>query len=175
MAAALHPNCARSPELVASALLAAGETGADRALTALAVLVSADPAAMEEFVAALGLAAAQRDAVMRAARQAPGLPVALGAEPRPSDLHALLAGEPPEVLALALALGAPAEPVQRFLAEVRDVALEIDGDDLVETGLQPSEVIGRALEETLRRKLDGEVSGRDQELRTALELAREGK
>ena len=124
---------------------------------------------------ALGLAAARRDAAMRAARLAPGLPVALGAEPRASDLHALLAGEPPEALALALALGAPAEPVQRFLADVRDVRLEIDGDDLVQTGLAPSEAIGRALAETLRRKLDGQVSGRDQELSTALELAREGQ
>ena len=32
--------------------------------------------------------------------------------------------------------------------------------------------IGRALEETLRRKLDGLVRGRDDELRTAVELAR---
>jgi hypothetical protein len=32
--------------------------------------------------------------------------------------------------------------------------------------------IGRALAETLRRKLDGLVNGRDEELETALELAR---
>jgi hypothetical protein len=33
--------------------------------------------------------------------------------------------------------------------------------------------IGRALEETLRRKLDGVIGGRDQELEIALLLARE--
>ena len=37
-----------------------------------------------------------------------------------------------------------------------------------------SPAVGRALRETLRRKLDGEVSGREEELRTALALAREG-
>ena len=33
--------------------------------------------------------------------------------------------------------------------------------------------MGRALDETLNRKLDGLVSGRDEELETALLLARE--
>ena len=172
VAGALHPDMRADPELVASALLGAGEAGADPALTALAALVSADPAALEPFVSGLGLTASQRDALLRAARQAPALPVALGAEPPPSMLHALLAHEPPEALALALALGAPAEPVQRFLTNLRDVRLEIGGEDLLHAGVPPSEAIGRALDGTLRRKLDGEVSGRDEELRTALALAR---
>jgi hypothetical protein len=38
--------------------------------------------------------------------------------------------------------------------------------------VRPSPALGRALEETLRRKLDGQVSGRDEELALALELAR---
>ena len=49
--------------------------------------------------------------------------------------------------------------------------LEIGGDDLLAAGVPESPAIGRALEETLRRKLDGEVAGRDEELRAALELA----
>ena len=134
--------------------------------------MSADAAAIEPFVSGLGLPAARREAVLRAARQGPALPVALGADPRPSDLHALLASEPPEAVALALALGAPGEPVQRFISDLRGTRLEIGGDDLVRAGVLPSAAIGRALEETLRRKLDGEVSGRDEELRTALALAK---
>ena len=157
---------------MASALLNAGETGADGALTALAALVSSDPVALGPFVSDLGLAASARDAVIRAASAAPSLPAALRDGPRPSEVHALLAGEPPETLALALALGAPAGVVQRFIASLRDTRLEISGQDLVDSGLAPSEAIGRALEETLRRKLDGEVAGREEELRTALELAR---
>ncbi len=65
--------------------------------------------------------------------------------------------------------------VLRFLTSLRDVRLEITGDDLLAAGVPASPAIGRALEETLRRKLDGEVSGRDEELRTALELARGGR
>ena len=42
--------------------------------------------------------------------------------------------------------------------------LEIDGDDLLAAGVPEGPALGRALEETLRRKLDGLVSGRDEEL-----------
>ena len=52
------------------------------------------------------------------------------------------------------------------------MAVEIGGDDLVAAGVEPSAAIGRALEETLRRKLDGRVAGREEELRCALGLAR---
>jgi tRNA nucleotidyltransferase (CCA-adding enzyme) len=90
----------------------------------------------------------------------------------PSELAALLGGEPPEALALALALGAPAELVMRWVSELSRVSLEIGGADLLAHGVPEGPAIGRALEETLRRKLDGLVSGRDEELETALELAR---
>jgi len=136
--------------------------------------VSEAPAALEPFVSGLGLAASERDAVLRAARNAPSLPAALRAGPRPSEVYALLDPEPPETLALALALGAPGALVQRFIAALRGTHLEIGGQDLVDAGVPPSEAVGRALDETLRRKLDGEVAGRDEELRTALELARGG-
>jgi hypothetical protein len=52
------------------------------------------------------------------------------------------------------------------------VRLEITGDDLVAAGVDPSPAVGLALKETLRRKLDGEVAGRDEELRFALDVAR---
>jgi tRNA nucleotidyltransferase (CCA-adding enzyme) len=52
------------------------------------------------------------------------------------------------------------------------VRLEITGYDLVEAGVPESPELGRALDETLRRKLDGQVTGRDQELELALALAR---
>ncbi len=61
----------------------------------------------------------------------------------------------------------------RYLSELSGVRLEITGDDLRDSGVPESPAIGRALDETLRLKLDGQVSGRDQELRTAIELARE--
>jgi tRNA nucleotidyltransferase (CCA-adding enzyme) len=61
--------------------------------------------------------------------------------------------------------------VLRWITELSGVTLEIGGADLLAEGVPEGPAIGRALEETLRRKLDGLVSGRDDELRTALELA----
>jgi tRNA nucleotidyltransferase (CCA-adding enzyme) len=110
--------------------------------------------------------------VMRAAVKGPQLASTLRNELAPSAVHAVLSCEPPEALALALARGAPGEPMLSYLADLRGVRLEISGDDLLEAGVPESPELGRALEETLRRKLDGELSGRDEELRVALALAR---
>ena len=65
-----------------------------------------------------------------------------------------------------------AEWLDRYLEEWRDLALEIDGEALIAAGIPQGPAIGRGLEEALRRKLDGEISGRDQELALALEVAR---
>ncbi len=169
---ALHPALRADSDLLASAKLGATETGADPALTALAALCSEAPDALEPWVERLGLSAGARDAVLRAARRAPALAEELRADMRPSQLHALLTPEPPEALALALALRAPAEPVLEFVSRLRGTRLEIGGADLLAAGVRESPALGRALEQTLARKLDGELDGRDDELRTALELAR---
>ncbi|HYP48006.1 MAG TPA: hypothetical protein VEQ61_05155, partial [Thermoleophilaceae bacterium] len=92
---------------------------------------------------------------------------------KPSELHDLLAGEPLEALALALAMRAPSDPVLSWVGGLAGVALEISGADLLRAGVAEGPALGRALEETLRRKLDGEVAGREQELSLALSLARE--
>lgn len=58
---------------------------------------------------------------------------------------------------------------------VRDwarVKLEIGGDDLVAAGVPQGPAVGRGLDEALRRKLDGEISGRAEELEVALAAAR---
>jgi tRNA nucleotidyltransferase (CCA-adding enzyme) len=91
---------------------------------------------------------------------------------RPSEAIALVAGHDPVELALARALGA--EWLDRYLAEWRGVVLEIDGADLIASGVAQGPAIGRGLGEALRRKLDGEVGGREQELAVALEAARSG-
>jgi tRNA nucleotidyltransferase (CCA-adding enzyme) len=169
----LHPALDADPELAAAAALGASETGADRRLAALAALVSRAPDELEPWLDTLALGRGDRTRVAAAARQGPSLPRALRADPPPSAVHALLRCEPAETLAVALAHGAPAGPIQRFLADLRDVHLEITGDDLVAEGVPESPAIGRALDETLRMKLDGRLSGgREEELRTALEIAR---
>jgi tRNA nucleotidyltransferase (CCA-adding enzyme) len=169
---ALDSALEAEPELVASAALVAGEVGADRALAGLAALVSADPAALAGWVNGLGLTAPRRDAALRAAASAPVLVRQLAADAAPSRLYDLLAGEPPESLALALALGAPPEPVLRWARELSRVQLEIAGHDLLEAGVEQGPAVGRGLSAALRRKLDGEISGRNEELQAAIQGAR---
>jgi tRNA nucleotidyltransferase (CCA-adding enzyme) len=170
---ALHPALDPDPEQVASAALGAVTLGANQVTSELAAMVVENPQELDLWVAALPLEARDRDAVARAARVAPRLCTALRErEHTPSELRALLGSEPPEALALALALGAPSEPVLRGTTSLSSVGLEIGGDDLLAAGVPEGPAIGRALEETLRRKLDGLVDGRDEELETALALAR---
>lgn len=171
---ALHPALSADADLVAGAALGAGETGADRVLAALAALVASAPRELAGWLGDLGLDRDRRERVQRAATRGPDLAEAVADDTPASRLHELLWPEPPEALALALASGAPGEPVLRYLADLRHRRLEITGDDLRAEGVPESPAIGRALESTLRRKLDGEVSGREDELRMAIELAREG-
>jgi tRNA nucleotidyltransferase (CCA-adding enzyme) len=91
---------------------------------------------------------------------------------QPSEGVSLAARRDPLELVLARALGA--EWLDRYLGEWRGVALEIDGTDLIEAGVSPGPALGRGLQEALRRKLDGEANGREQELAVALEAARDG-
>jgi tRNA nucleotidyltransferase (CCA-adding enzyme) len=169
---ALHPALDPDPELVASASLGAAAIGAERGLAALAALCAAAPEELDLWIAGLQLEAGERDAVSRAARVGERLARTLHErEHTPSELYDLLARQPPEALALALAFGAPSEPVLRWVTELSGVRLEIGGGDLTAAGIPEGPAIGRALDETLRRKLDGLVSGREQELRAALEVA----
>jgi tRNA nucleotidyltransferase (CCA-adding enzyme) len=169
---ALHPALAADPELVASAALGAAALKSDRTPAALAALIAGAPAELAGWLGELGLEAPVRDGALRAARDAPLLARELRRDLRPSELYAVLRDEPPEALALALALRAPPEPVLRFATELAGVRLEITGDDLIAAGIPEGPAIGRALEETLRRKLDGELAGREEELRAALGAAR---
>ncbi len=89
---------------------------------------------------------------------------------KPSRAADLARGHDPVELVLARALGA--EWLDRYLSEWRGVRLEIDGEDLIRAGVPQGPQVGRGLDEALRRKLDGEIAGRDEELRAALEAAR---
>ncbi len=129
-------SCAQAASSLSSAvaeLLAAapwGERGAPRAGRC--------------FAAALGPRAARR----RWPRRAPSVPRRRSRWPR---------GHDPVELVLARALGA--EWLDRYLAEWREVTLEIDGADLIAAGVPPGPGAGAGPEEALRRKLDGEIDG----------------
>ena len=90
---------------------------------------------------------------------------------RPSEAVELARGRGGIELALARALGA--EWLDRYVSEWRDVGLEITGEDLLAAGVSQGPALGRGLDAALRRKLDGEISGREDELRAALDAAQE--
>jgi tRNA nucleotidyltransferase (CCA-adding enzyme) len=172
---ALYPCLLCDPERAASAALAAIEIGADRALAVLAALIAPDADALHPWLDRLAFTRSERERVARAAASGPHLAHTLRADMAPSELHSLLRHEPLEALAVALAWSAPGEPVMRYVSDLRDARLEVTGADLIAAGVPESPALGAALEETLRRKLDGEVAGRDDELRLAIALAREGE
>jgi hypothetical protein len=58
----------------------------------------------------------------------------------------------------------------RYFDELREVRLEISGADLADLGLAESPQVGEVLDQVLRRKLNGELDGREAELAAAREL-----
>jgi tRNA nucleotidyltransferase (CCA-adding enzyme) len=88
---------------------------------------------------------------------------------RPSEAVRLAVPWDPSQLLVARALGA--EWLDLYAQEWRHVHLEISGEDLLEAGIPEGPAIGHGLEAALSGKLDGELSGRDEELRIALAAA----
>ena len=110
----------------------------------------------------------RRRSAAESPRRVSSPPPSRRAPPRPSSCAR---GRSGVELALARALGA--EWLDRYVAEWRGVRLEIDGRDLIAEGVAEGPAVGRGLREALRAKLDGEVHGREEELRAALAAARE--
>jgi tRNA nucleotidyltransferase (CCA-adding enzyme) len=73
---------------------------------------------------------------------------------------------------LALALEDRPE-LRDYFERLRDVRLEIGGEDLAALGLPESPRVGEVLEELRRRKLNGELDGRESELAAARGLIEE--
>jgi tRNA nucleotidyltransferase/poly(A) polymerase len=82
---------------------------------------------------------------------------------------ALLAGRSPEAALLALAERDSTE-LRDWFTRLRNIRLDISGADLAELGLPESPRVGEVLEELRRRKLRGELDGRESELAAAREL-----
>jgi tRNA nucleotidyltransferase (CCA-adding enzyme) len=119
----------------------------------------------------LGLEAAERDVIIATATRAPSLARSLAAAERPSEVANAALGAPPELVALAGALG-PAETAADWLEHLRHVGLEISGRDLLAAAVPEGPAVGRGLRAALMAKLDGRAESREQELAVALEAAR---
>ena len=94
--------------------------------------------------------------------RAPGLQGDLA----PSRVDAVLREMPPAAQVGALVGGA--DVVARWWSEWRDMAPEVTGADLVAAGVVPGPAIGRALRAVRAAMLDGEVSGRGEQMALAL-------
>jgi tRNA nucleotidyltransferase (CCA-adding enzyme) len=110
------------------------------------------------IAAALGPEGAERD-------------LASMSPPRPGEGVEIAARRDPVELILGRALGA--DWLDRYLTSWSRVELEIGGDDLIAAGIEEGRAVGRGLAEAKRSKLDGEISGREEELAAALAAARE--
>ena len=151
-----------------------------RLLAEWGVMPSLDPAAPDRVMDVTRLVSAEpwsgwvnRElAVMLAiVRPLPQIRELAAATPeRPSEAARLAEPWDPAQLLVARALGA--EWLDRYAGEWRHVGLEITGEDLLAEGVPEGPAIGRGLEAALSGKLDGELSGRDEELRIALAAAR---
>jgi tRNA nucleotidyltransferase (CCA-adding enzyme) len=147
----LEPD--RERTAAALELLSPGEGRADLVALAAALAESGDDA--DQRLAGLDFTTGER-AVLRAAARAPEVAAAALAAPAPSKLARVLRALPIEAVALAGASGA-ADPVRRWLDDLRDVGLAIDGDDLLAAGVPRGPQVGRRLAATLERRLDGEL------------------
>jgi tRNA nucleotidyltransferase (CCA-adding enzyme) len=181
---AMHPRLnagARAIRLVerADELLTQPPFGGEASTTLLRLAflcleMSADE--VYEWLGKLRLRRDEQDIVAASVSVAPVLGDRLSRDTAasPSELRELLDGQPEEVLLMAVLLArdrARAEArVRAYLERIRAVRLEITGDDLKRAGARESPELGEALSQTLALKLDGFVSGREQELETALKI-----
>jgi len=157
------PPQARADLLALAALLDLGAPDGARSGQALFALLDG-----------LEFTAADRDRVVGSVLGAGPLAHALASTMRPSELHAAVAGEPLEAVALAGAIageGSPGEASARlWLDSLRHVRLAIGGEELLAAGVPAGPELGRRLAIALARRLDGELAdGAEAELDAALE------
>jgi len=180
--AALHPRLRFEEPSARDALaLLPGDGRPDLLLLAASTLPLAlraggdDPRAeISALLDRLEFPAGDRDRVARAAAAVARLTDELPAAPA-SALRRATHGVPLEGIALAGAVGGAdaRRQARRWLDDARHVRLTITGDDLLAAGIPAGPDVGRRLDATLDRRLDGELpDGRDAELAAALEASR---
>jgi tRNA nucleotidyltransferase (CCA-adding enzyme) len=169
---AIHPRFGVTDLELARRALALLPPDGRRHVLALA-LASADipPADLAALLDELAFDAESRDGILAAAGGAEAAAGGLAAATRPSEMAAAVGGGPLELVALAGALG-PEDRAREWLERLRHVRLAIGGADLIAAGVPQGPAVGRGLAAAMAAKLDGSVSGREQELAEAVRAAR---
>jgi len=89
--------------------------------------------------------------------------------PKPGEGVEIAGRRDPVELILARALGA--DWIEHYLTAWSKIRLDIDGSDLIAAGIPQGPAVGRGLRAARQQKLEGEISGREEELAVALEAA----
>jgi tRNA nucleotidyltransferase (CCA-adding enzyme) len=169
--ALLAPDFGLADPAPARRALALLPRGSDRATVVLAAAgVEVSPGRLAQLLDRLAFKAAERDAIVAAATRARPLAATLRAVTRPSQIAAAIGSSRIETVALAGGFGAQ-DAAHLWLARLRFVTLEIDGDDLLAAGVGSGPPVGAGLRAALAAKLDGRAQGRDAELAEALKAA----
>ncbi len=169
---AIHPRFGLGEtEPVKLALRLLPEDGRPDLLVLAAAAENVPRPELAELLDRLAFAAADRERIVSAAAGSKGLADALERARTPAAIGAAAAGASPELVALAGGHGG-ADAASAWLDRLRDVRLEIDGQDLLAAGVPQGPLVGRALQAALDAKLDGRASGRDAELSVALGAVR---
>src|SRR4051794_6432547 len=106
---------------------------------------------------------------------APRLAERLAESLEPAEVASLLDAQPDEVaVAIAAMGGAAGRAAELYLDGLRHLRLEVDGGTLLrELGIEESPRVGEILAELLRRRRNGELGGRDEQLAAARTLVAE--
>jgi tRNA nucleotidyltransferase (CCA-adding enzyme) len=168
---AIHPALGLDDEPLARRALALLPDDGRRDLLVLAVAARhVPPPELAYLLHTLAFEASDRQTIIAAATRSPTLARELERAGQPSEIADAVADAGPELVALAGALG-PEQAAREWLRELRHVRLEIGGNDLIEAGVREGPAIGAGLHAALWAKLDGRATGREAELREAVQAA----
>jgi tRNA nucleotidyltransferase (CCA-adding enzyme) len=165
--AALPEGFCASPQGLGDALELLGEDGRGDLLTLAACCKGVELELLTRWLDYLGFTASERDLVAISSRWVTAAP--LRNAQTPAQVAAAARGAPIEAVALC-----GGDNARRWIDELRYVALEISGDELLAAGATPGPAIGAGLQYALELTLDGEIAGAEQQLEAALERAQEG-
>ncbi len=118
----------------------------------------------------LGFTSTDRETIEQILTRAGGLAKRLDVARSPAEIAAAVGSSVIETVAMAAALGSGAQ-AQTWLNQLRQLRLQISGDDLIACGLSEGPAIGRALAAARAALLDGEATDRETQLRAALTAA----
>ncbi len=168
---AIHPELAADAETVALAERVDGlreELDPDAPAWRLRLAVLArriPPRELSRWLDHLALRRRDAERIERSVSLAPQLVAASD----PVEIADLAEPNAPDTPLLALGL-ADVPALRDWFGRLRDVRLEVTGADLAELGLAESPRVGEVLDELRRRKLRGELDGREAELTAARTL-----